>query len=168
MHLLVKFRSCGYKNLDFMTKSLFVVLLRSSHYFWLASKASISSHFKSVPVITMTWQLIWNGPWENDRAKAELVDMYELAKLRLAKPKLYILNKIQYTFWATAISLFFLFLWTLISPKTELISAIISLSKLVRFLSPASNNLKGKDIHSINKYFVGTLILLLNCRDIYK
>ena len=33
MHVLVKFRSYGYKNLDFMTKSLFVVFLRSSHYF---------------------------------------------------------------------------------------------------------------------------------------
>ena len=41
----------------------------------------------------MTWQLIWNRPWGNDLSKAELVDMYELAKLRLGKPKLYILNK---------------------------------------------------------------------------
>ena len=63
-------------------------------------------------------QLIWNGPWGNDRSKAELDDIYKLAKLRLAKPKLYILNEIQYTFWATTISLFFLFLWTLIFPKT--------------------------------------------------
>ena len=31
----------------------------------------------------------------NDRSKAELVDIYKLAKLRLAKPKPYIFNKIQ-------------------------------------------------------------------------
>ena len=99
-------------------------------------KPWISSHFKSVPVVTMTWQLIWNGPWENDRYKAELVDIYKLAKLRLTKPKLYILNKIH-------------FLSYKISPKTELISAIISLSELVQFLSPASNNLKGKFILNI-------------------
>ena len=147
MHRLVKFRSYGYKNLNFMIKSLFVVFLRSSHYFWLASKALISSHFKSVPVITMTLATHLKCPWVNDRLKAELLDIYKLAKLRLAKPKLYILNKIQYIFWATTISLFFPFLWTLISPKTGLISAIIS--KLVQFFSPASNSLKGKDILNI-------------------
>ena len=78
--------------------------------------------------------------------RAVLVDIYKLATWRLAKPKLYILNKIQYTFWA--MFLFFSFSWT-ISSKAELISAIISLSKLVRSLSPASNNLKGKYILSI-------------------
>ena len=57
----------------------------------------------------MTRQLIWNVPWDNDRSKAELVDMYKLAKLRLAKPKLCILNKKQYTFWA--LSPFFFGLW---------------------------------------------------------
>ena len=42
MHLLVKFGRCGYKNLDFMTKSLFLMFfLRSSHYFWLASGGQI-------------------------------------------------------------------------------------------------------------------------------
>ena len=75
--------------------------------------AWISSHFKPLPVVTMTWRLIWNGLWDNDHSKAELVDIYMLATLMLAKPKLYILNKIQYTFWATTTSLFFFFLWTL-------------------------------------------------------
>ena len=112
-------------------------------------KAWISSQFKSVLVVTVMWQLIWNGPLGNDHSKAELIDIYWLAKLRLSKPKLYILSKIQYTFWATTICLFFLFLWTLISPKTELILVIISLSKLLWFLSPASNNLKGKNILNI-------------------
>ena len=58
----------------------------------------------------MMWKLIWDVPWGNDRSKAELVEIYKLDKLRLAKYELYILDKIQYTFWATAISLFFLFL----------------------------------------------------------
>ena len=58
----------------------------------------VNSHFKSVSVATMTGQLIRNGLWGNDRSKAELVDIYKLAKLRLDKPKLYVLNKISYFF----------------------------------------------------------------------
>ena len=44
------------------------------------------------------------------------------------------------------------------SPKTKLLSAIVSLSKLVRFISPASNNLKGKYILNITYYCNGTLL----------
>ena len=50
-------------------------------------KAWISSHFRYVLVATMTWQLIWNVLWRNYRSKAELVEIYKFAKLRLAKPK---------------------------------------------------------------------------------
>ena len=137
------------KVLHFTKHYIKVQKVHKNYLVWvleIESKAWISSHFKSVLVVTVMWQLIWNGPLGNDHSKAELIDIYWLAKLRLSKPKIYILSKIQYTFWATTISLFFLFLWTLISPKTELILVIISLSKLLWFLSPASNDLKGKNI----------------------
>ena len=137
------------KVLHFTKHYIKVQKVHKNYVVWvleIESKAWISSHFKSVLVVTVMWQLIWNGPLGNDHSKAELIDIYWLAKLRLSKPKIYILSKIQYTFWATTISLFFLFLWTLISPKTELILVIISLSKLLWFLSPASNDLKGKNI----------------------
>ena len=98
-------------------------------------KAWISSQFKSVLVVTVMWQLIWNGPLGNDHSKTELTDIYWLAKLRLSKPKLYILSKIQSFFWATTICVFFFELWfsqnrTNISYHFSFKAAIISFSCL--------------------------------------
>ena len=74
----------------------------------------------------------------------------------------YIFNKIQYTFWATMF-LFCSFPLTIILSKAELISALISLSKLVRSLSPTSNNLKS--ILIITWYW-WTWKLWIQCRSI--